>query len=248
MKQTEQWTSKLGFIMAAMDQQLDLVRYGSSLISLGRVGRSILLIFILFTVLIGLPLLIAEFMIGRSTQKQAVGAFKSIAPNTGWHWIGRLGVGTCFILLSFYSVVGGWVLIYLFRGITGQLITPGQNYGTLFTETIGNPAWAIMGHFAFMFITIWVVSKGVQNGIEKASKYMLPALFVLFVALIIRSLTLDDAMKGVKFFLQPDFSKITSESILFAMGQSFFAISIGISIMVTYSSYLNKKKVYQNQQ
>ena len=105
-----------------------------------------------------------------------------------------------------------------------------------------------MGHFAFMFITIWVVSKGVQNGIEKASKYMLPALFVLFVALIIRSLTLDNAMKGVKFFLQPDFSKITSESILFAMGQSFFAISIGISIMVTYSSYLNKKKVYQNQQ
>ena len=211
-------------------------------------GGAFFLIFILFTVLIGLPLLIAEFMIGRSTQKQAVGAFKSIAPNTGWHWIGRLGVGTCFILLSFYSVVGGWVLIYLFRGITGQLITPGQNYGTLFTETIGNPAWAIMGHFAFMFITIWVVSKGVQNGIEKASKYMLPALFVLFVALIIRSLTLDDAMKGVKFFLQPDFSKITSESILFAMGQSFFAISIGISIMVTYSSYLNKKKVYQNQQ
>lgn len=103
-------------------------------------GGAFFLIFILFTVLIGLPLLIAEFMIGRSTQKRAVGAFKSIAPNTGWHWIGRLGVGTCFILLSFYSVVGGWVLIYLFRGVTGQLITPGQNYGALFTETIGNPA------------------------------------------------------------------------------------------------------------
>ena len=118
----------------------------------------------------------------------------------------------------------------------------GQNYGALFTETIGNPNLGYYGTFRFMFITIWVVSKGVQNGIEKASKYMLPALFVLFVALIIRSLTLDDAMKGVKFFLQPDFSKITSESILFAMGQSFFAISIGISIMVTYSSYLNKKE------
>ena len=91
------------------------------------------------------------------------------------------------------------MLIYLFRGVTGQLITPGQNYGSLFTETIGNPVWAIMGHFAFMFITIWVVSKGVQNGIEKASKYMLPALFVLFVALIVRSLTLDNAMEGVKF-------------------------------------------------
>ncbi|GMR66782.1 MULTISPECIES: sodium-dependent transporter [Bacillus] len=243
MKQTEQWTSKLGFIMAAAGSAIGLGAIWKFPYIAGKSGGgAFFLIFILFTVLIGLPLLIAEFMIGRSTQKQAVGAFKSIAPNTGWHWIGRLGVGTCFILLSFYSVVGGWVLIYLFRGVTGQLITPGQNYGTLFTETIGNPAWAIMGHFAFMFITIWVVSKGVQNGIEKASKYMLPALFVLFGALIVRSLTLDNAMEGVKFFLQPDFSKITSESILFAMGQSFFAISIGISIMVTYSSYLNKKE------
>ncbi|PGY20257.1 hypothetical protein COE16_15240 [Bacillus cereus] len=243
MKQTEQWTSKLGFIMAAAGSAIGLGAIWKFPYIAGKSGGgAFFLIFILFTVLIGLPLLIAEFMIGRSTQKQAVGAFKSIAPNTGWHWIGRLGVGTCFILLSFYSVVGGWVLIYLFRGVTGQLITPGQNYGSLFTETIGNPVWAITGHFAFMFITIWVVSKGVQNGIEKASKYMLPALFVLFVALIIRSLKLDNAMQGVKFFLQPDFSKITSESILFAMGQSFFAISIGISIMVTYSSYLNKKE------
>ncbi|HDR4564342.1 sodium-dependent transporter [Bacillus paranthracis] len=243
MKQTEQWTSKLGFIMAAAGSAIGLGAIWKFPYIAGKSGGgAFFLIFILFTVLIGLPLLIAEFMIGRSTQKQAVGAFKSIAPNTGWHWIGRLGVGTCFILLSFYSVVGGWVLIYLFRGVTGQLITPGQNYGSLFTETIGNPVWAIMGHFAFMFITIWVVSKGVQNGIEKASKYMLPALSVLFVALIVRSLTLDNAMEGVKFFLQPDFSKITSESILFAMGQSFFAISIGISIMVTYSSYLNKKE------
>lgn len=243
MKQTEQWTSKLGFIMAAAGSAIGLGAIWKFPYIAGKSGGgAFFLIFILFTVLIGLPLLIAEFMIGRSTQKQAVGAFKSIAPNTRWHWIGRLGVGTCFILLSFYSVVGGWVLIYLFRGVTGQLITPGQNYGSLFTETIGNPVWAIMGHFAFMFITIWVVSKGVQNGIEKASKYMLPALSVLFVALIVRSLTLDNAMEGVKFFLQPDFSKITSESILFAMGQSFFAISIGISIMVTYSSYLNKKE------
>ncbi|MDM5154773.1 sodium-dependent transporter [Bacillus sp. DX1.1] len=243
MKQTEQWTSKLGFIMAAAGSAIGLGAIWKFPYIAGKSGGgAFFLIFILFTVLIGLPLLVAEFMIGRSTQKQAIGAFKSIAPHTGWHWIGRLGVGTCFILLSFYSVVGGWVLIYLFRGITGQLITPHQNYSSLFTETIGNPVWAIVGHFAFMFITIWVVSKGVQNGIEKASKYMLPALFVLFVALIIRSLTLDGAMQGVKFFLQPDFSKITSESILFAMGQSFFAISIGISIMVTYSSYLNKKE------
>ncbi|MDN9010677.1 sodium-dependent transporter [Brevibacillus laterosporus] len=243
MKQTEQWTSKLGFIMAAAGSAIGLGAIWKFPYIAGKSGGgAFFLIFILFTVLIGLPLLIAEFMIGRSTQKQAIQAFENIAPNTGWHWIGRLGVGTCFILLSFYSVVGGWILIYLFRGITGQIIAPQQNYAALFTETIGNPVWAVIGHFAFMFITIFVVSKGVQNGIEKASKYMLPALFILFLALIIRSLTLDGAMKGVTFFLQPDFSKITSESILFAMGQSFFAISIGISIMVTYSSYLNKKE------
>ena len=247
MKQTEQWTSKLGFIMAAAGSAIGLGAIWKFPYIAGKSGEGILLIFILFTVLIGLPLLIAEFMIGRSTQKQAVGAFKSIAPNTGWHWIGRLGVGTCFILLSFYSVVGGWVFIYLFRGVTGQLITQDKITVRCLLKQLEIP-WAILGHFAFMFITIWVVSKGVQNGIEKASKYMLPALFVLFVALIVRSLTLDNAIQGVKFFLQPDFSKITSESILFAMGQSFFAISIGISIMVTYSSYLNKKKVYQNQQ
>ncbi|WP_369899872.1 sodium-dependent transporter [Bacillus manliponensis] len=243
MKQTEQWTSKLGFIMAAAGSAIGLgAIWKFPYIAGTSGGGAFFFIFLLFTVLIGLPLLLAEFMIGRSTQKPAVAAFKSIAPNTGWHWVGRLGVATCFILLSFYSVVGGWVLIYLFRGVTGQLITEGENYGTLFTDTIGNPAWVITGHLVFMFITIFVVAKGVQNGIEKASKYMLPALFVLFMALIVRSLTLDGAMEGVKFFLQPDFSKITSESILFAMGQSFFAISIGISIMITYSSYVNKKE------
>lgn len=243
MKQTEQWTSKLGFIMAAAGSAIGLGAIWKFPYIAGKSGGgAFFLIFILFTVLIGLPLLLAEFMIGRSTQKPAVSAFKSIAPNTGWHWIGHLGVATCFLLLSFYSVIGGWVLTYLFRGITGQLITEGQNYETLYTETIGNPIWAITGHLAFMFITIFVVAKGVQNGIEKASKYMLPGLFVLFIALIIRSLTLEGAMEGVKFFLQPDFSKITAESILYAMGQSFFAISIGISIMITYSSYVNKNE------
>ncbi|MEB9817459.1 hypothetical protein P9X02_30520, partial [Bacillus cereus] len=109
MKQTEQWTSKLGFIMAAAGSAIGLGAIWKFPYIAGKSGGgAFFLIFILFTVLIGLPLLIAEFMIGRSTQKQAVGAFKSIAPNTGWHWIGRLGVGTCFILLSFYSVVGGW--------------------------------------------------------------------------------------------------------------------------------------------
>ncbi|KOS28488.1 hypothetical protein ADK17_10535 [Bacillus anthracis] len=240
---SQQWTSKLGFVLAAAGSAIGLgAIWKFPYIAGNGGGGAFFLIFILFTLLIGLPLLLAEFVIGRSTQKEAVDAYKVIAPNTLWPWIGRFGVVTCFILLSFYSVVGGWILFYLFNGITGRLWEGDVDYGALFSETISNPYLAIGAHFFFMLITIFVVSKGVQNGIEKASKYMMPALFVLFFAFIVRALTLDGAVAGVEFFLQPDFSNVTSEIILYAMGQSFFSLSVGVSVMVTYSSYLKKEE------
>ena len=113
---------------------------------------------------------------------------------------------------------------------------------SVFNTTIGNPLLVIIAQFVFLAITVLVVAKGIQNGIEKASKILMPALFGLFIVLIIRSLTLDNAMEGVKFFLAPDFSNITSQSVLFAMGQAFFSLSVGVSVMVTYSSYLSKKE------
>ncbi|KOS29158.1 hypothetical protein ADK18_08975 [Bacillus anthracis] len=240
---SQQWTSKLGFVLAAAGSAIGLgAIWKFPYIAGNGGGGAFFLIFILLTLLIGLPLLLAEFVIGRSTQKEAVEAYKEIAPNTLWPWIGRIGVVTCFILLSFYSVVGGWILIYLYNGITGRLWKGNGDYGALFNETISNPYLAIGAQLIFMLITIFVVSKGVQKGIEKASKYMMPALFVLFIAIIVRALTLDGADAGVKFFLQPDFSKITSETILYAMGQSFFSLTVGVSVMVTYSSYLKKEE------
>ncbi|HLR71614.1 MAG TPA: sodium-dependent transporter, partial [Pseudogracilibacillus sp.] len=116
-----------------------------------------------------------------------------------------------------------------------------DGYGNLFNTLIANPTLAIVSQFAFMIITIWVVARGVQNGIEKASKIMMPALFVAFIILIIRSLTLDNIGEGLSFFLYPDFANLNSETILFALGQSFFSISVGVSVMVTYSSYLSKQ-------
>ncbi|MFT9848793.1 sodium-dependent transporter [Aneurinibacillus sp. REN35] len=243
MSQQTQWTSKLGFILAAAGSAIGLGAIWKFPYMTGTGGGgAFFVVFLLFTVLVGMPLLLAEFIIGRSTQKEAVSAYKKLVPGTAWPWVGRLGVATCFLVLSFYSVVGGWILLYLYQGITGQLWQAGVAYDQLFGEVISNPYKAVGAQGVFLLATIYVVARGVQQGIEKANKYMMPALFLLFIALIIRSLTLDGAWAGVTFFLQPDFSKLTSEAVLYAMGQSFFSLTVGASVMVTYSSYLSRKE------
>ncbi|WP_339146775.1 MULTISPECIES: sodium-dependent transporter [unclassified Sutcliffiella] len=243
MMQQEQWSSKLGFVLASAGSAIGLgaiwkLPYVTGVSG----GGAFILLFLLFSVLIGFPLLLGEFIIGRSTGKEAVSAYKEIAPGTKWHWIGYLGVFTCFILLSFYSVIGGWIVQYLFYGVTGMMGSFAGGYEGLFTEAVSNPIAAVAAQGAFLLLTILVVAKGVQNGIEKMNKIMMPALFILFIVLIVRSLSLDNAMEGVSFFLYPDFSNITAESVLFAMGQSFFSLSVGVSVMVTYSSYLSKEE------
>lgn len=243
MQTKEQWSSKIGFILSAAGSAIGVgaiwkLPYVTGISG----GGAFFLLFILFSLFMGFPLLLAEFVIGRSTQKEAISAYRILAPNTNWHWVGRLGVFTCFLLLSFYSVIGGWIVIYITKGLFGGIITEGADYGSVFNITIGNPLLVIVAQFVFLAITVLVVAKGIQNGIEKVNKILMPALFGLFIVLIIRSLTLDNAMEGVKFFLAPDFSNITSESVLFAMGQAFFSLSVGVSVMVTYSSYLSKKE------
>lgn len=246
MKQhsNEQWTSKLGFILATAGSAIGLGAIWKFPYIAGMSGGGVFfLIFLIFTIFIGLPILLAEFIIGRGAQKDAVTAYKTFAPHSGWHMIGILGMVTCFILLSFYSVVGGWILIFLYETAVGHLSgLPDQEYGVLFNDVIANPAIAVFAQFLFIIITIIVVAKGVQKGIERASKIMMPALFIAFIILIIRSLTLDNIGEGISFFLYPDFSNLTSKTILFALGQSFFSISVGVSVMVTYSSYLSKKE------
>ncbi|MCL1694637.1 MULTISPECIES: sodium-dependent transporter [unclassified Lysinibacillus] len=241
--ESQQWTSKLGFILAAAGSAIGLgaIWKFPYMAGIGG-GGAFFLIFIGFTLLIGLPLLLAEFVIGRSAQKEAVEAYRTIAPKSRWPWVGKLGIVTCFILLSFYSVVGGWILLYLWNAITGRLWEGNGSYEATFGDIISNPFLAVGSQLLFILMTIFIVSKGVQNGVEKVNKYFMPALFVLFFVLIIRALTLDGAVEGVRFFLQPDFSNVTSEIILYAMGQSFFSLSVGVGVMVTYSSYLPKEE------
>lgn len=239
----EQWSSKFGFIMASAGAAIGLGAIWKLPYVTGMSGGgAFFLIFVAFTILIGLPMLITEFIIGRGAQKEAVTAYKKLAPNSFWAITGHLGVIGCFLLLSFYAVVGGWVLIYSLMAIGGKVIQSDASYPDLFGSITATPYVTLLGLAVFLLINIIVISVGIKNGIEKASKYMMPLLFVFFIILVIRSLTLDGAMEGIKFFLYPDFSKVTGESVLYALGQSFFALAVGFSCMVTYSSYLSKKE------
>lgn len=237
----EQWTSKFGFILASAGAAIGLgaiwkLPYVTGISG----GGAFFLIFVIFTLVIGLPMLISEFIIGRGTGKEAISAYKALAPKSLWVWVGRLGVLGCFLLLTFYSVVGGWVLIYTIKSLIGNVIQPDANYGAVFDGVVGSPGITFLGLVLFTLLNVIIISFGIKNGIEKANKYMMPLLFIFFLILVIRSLTLEGAMEGVLFFLKPDFSSITWEAVLYALGQSFFSLAVGFSCMVTYSSYLKK--------
>lgn len=236
-----QWSSRFGFIMASAGAAVGLgALWKFPYVTGTSGGGAFFLIFVIFTILIGFPLLISEYIIGRGAGKEAISAYKKLAPDSFWVWIGRFGVLGSFLLLSFYSVVGGWVLIYSILSLVGAVIGDGVDYGAFFEMVTGTPWITILGLALFTLINVAVIALGVQKGIEKASKYLMPLLFVFLIILVVRALTLEGAGEGLRFFLTPDFSNITSESILFALGQSFFALAVGLSCMVTYSSYLKK--------
>ncbi|WP_080876257.1 sodium-dependent transporter [Oceanobacillus timonensis] len=241
-KKTEQWSTKLGFILSSAGAAVGLGAIWKFPYMTGmNGGGAFFFIFILFTILIGLPLLIAEFVVGRGAQKEAVSAYQKLASKRSiFSFIGHWGVVGAFILMSFYSVVGGWVLIYSLMSISGMVITDGADYGALFDTITGNPLLTIVGLAVFVFINSFVISHGIQNGIEKYSKVLMPLLFIFFLIIVVRSLTFEGAMEGVRFFLKPDFSQLNGENILYALGQAFFSLAVGISVMVTYSSYLAK--------
>ncbi len=244
MKAREQWTSKIGFILAAAGSAIGLGAIWKFPYETGANGGSVfILLFILSTVLIGLPVLLAEFVIGRRGQADAVSGLKKQAPGKPWYLIGWSGFIFSFLILSFYSVVGGWVLSYLVRAITLQLSGLGDaDFAELFGSIISSPLEVLIAQAAFMALTIWIVQGGIKGGIERASKIMMPALLVFFVVLMIRSLTLDGAMEGVRFMFVPDWSFFNFETALVALGQAFFSLSVGVAGMITYASYLKKSE------
>ncbi|RKQ31359.1 sodium-dependent transporter [Oceanobacillus halophilus] len=240
-RKKQQWSSKIGFILSSAGAAIGLGAIWKFPYMTGmNGGGAFFLLFIAFTVIIGLPILIAEFVVGRGAGEEAVRAYQSLAPKGITKYIGHWGVVGAFLLLSFYSVVGGWVLIYSALSIPGFIIQNGANYPELFGTITGSPWITILGLALFLLINIIVVSFGIQDGIEKASKILMPLLFIFFIVLVIRAVTFEGAIEGIRFFLEPDFSKLNAENVLYALGQSFFSLAVGISVMVTYSSYLGK--------
>lgn len=243
MSEKSQWGSKIGFILASAGSAIGLgAVWKFPYMTAANGGGSFLLVFLIFTLLIGLPLLLAEFVLGRGAAVSAVKTFGKLGKNKKYNIFGIIGAFALFVLLSFYSVIGGWILVYLGISIADALgIYSASDYVALFSTIISNP-WSALGAQAmFILLNVLIVSRGVQKGIERASKIMMPMLFIIFLTIITRSLTLPNSMAGVTYFLKPDFSKITTSGLLFALGQSFFALSIGVTAMLTYASYLNKQ-------
>lgn len=203
-------------------------------------GGAFLLVFIICTILLGLPIMITEFFIGRHSRSNAAGAFKKMAPGTPWRLIGYNGVLAAFFILGFYSVISGWTLEYIWQALTGSLAGKTTADFTSDFETFSASAFRPIGwSLVFVALTHVIIVSGVEKGIERASKIMMPALFVILLVLCVRSLTLPGAAEGLSFLFKPDFEKITSSVILSAMGQTFFALSIGMGCLITYSSYFS---------
>ena len=238
-----QWGSKLGFILAAAGSAIGLgAIWKFPYVAATNGGGAFLFVYLLICLTLGLVLMVSEMSLGRLSSASSVGAFRQNGGKV-WALVGYSGVLICFLILSFYSVVGGWTVSYLVDSVTGALLahqTDTKAYSEMFGHFIADPVKPIVYHGVFAALTLGVVIGGVQKGIENLSKFLMPALFVLLLILIFRALTLNGAVAGLVYFVTPDFSKITISMIVDALGLAFFSLSLGMGIMVTYGSYVEK--------
>lgn len=237
--QTSQWGSRIGFILAGAGSAIGLGAIWKFPFWAGtNGGAAFILPYIFFTFTIGVALLMAELCVGRAGRGSALNALK-VCGGPVFTVLGGVAVLSSFVILSYYSVVGGWCVKYLVDSVLGNLVTNdpkllSANFGALVSNGPVNTAW----HFVFLSMTCGVIALGVVHGIERLSKYLLPTLFILMIFIIIRSLTLPGAMEGVAFLFKFSWDQVTLAGILNAMGFTFFSLSVGCGIMVTYGAYL----------
>lgn len=206
-------------------------------------GAAFILIYLVAVLLIGLPLMTAEYVVGRRSQANAFRAFKVLRPKGHWQIIGILAVITCFMLISFYSVVGGWGVNYLVEAATMGFTREGADLRipTMFEQLNASPVKPAVYMTIFLAMTVLIVKSGIRDGIEKFSKVMMPVLFAITLLLAIFSFTLPGAADGLSYLFKPDFSKVTSQTYLAALGQAFFSLSLGSGLVLTYASYSSKE-------
>ena len=200
-------------------------------------GAAYVIVYLLLAIFLSLPILLSETIIGRSTASNTFGAMEKLAPGTKWKWVGLLTIISPLIILSYYSVVGGWSIEFLWKSISEGF---GAASPALFGEFISKPWAPLACHTVFLVLTAWIVMAGVKSGIEKFNNISMPLLFVLIVIIMVYSLSLPGAAQGVEYLVKPDFGKLTPSAIASAMGQSFFSLSLGVGTILTYSSYMRK--------
>ena len=243
MDNRENFGSKLGAILAAAGSAVGLGNVWRFPIETGQNGGAAFIIIYIFCILLlGLPIMMSEFLIGRHTHANTARAYQMLSPGTQWKWVGRLGVFSGTFILCYYCVIGGWTLHYTYLSAADAFsgVAP-DKYGDIFTGFVANPwvpvAWLVL----FMAVVHVVIVRGIRKGIEKYSKILMPTLFILVVVLVIGAVCLPGASKGIEFLLMPDFSKVDGSVVLSAMGQAFFSLSLAMGCLCTYASYFNKK-------
>jgi len=205
-------------------------------------GAAFVLIYLAVVLIIGMSVMLAEFVIGRNAQSDAVGSFRKLGGGA-WPLVGWMGFFCGFVILSYYAVIAGWTVAYMFKSLGGLMSEAAAGKaGDVFGAFVSDPVQSIAYHVVVMAITTGIIYKGISGGIEKCCKILMPALFVLLLVLIVRSVTLPGSGAGLEFYLKPDLSKITNQAILAAVGQGFFSLSLGMGCMITYGSYLSKKE------
>lgn len=201
-------------------------------------GAAFILVYLLAVVVVGLPVMLAEFLIGRRTRANAVDAFAKIAPGSAWYLVGVAGAVSAYLILAFYTTVAGWVYAYIFRALSGLVSSTSPKVtGAAFTALSTNPVEPLLWQLGVLALTGFIVARGVRQGIEGVTKKLMPLLFLILLVCDLRSLFLPGAAKGLAFLLRPDFSKLGAAAVLTALGLAFFKLSLGMGTMITYGSY-----------
>ena len=249
MKNREKLSSRLGFLLISAGCAVGLGNGWRFPYITGQYGgAAFVLLYLIFLVILGLPIMVMEFSVGRASQKSSAQSFDVLEPpKTKWHGIKYFAIGGNYLLMMFYTTVGGWMLNYCFKMLSGHFngSLHTEEVSATFSNMLADPWQNIFWMLATIVIGFFICSRGLQNGVEKVSKYMMSCLFIVMLVLVVRAFTLPNAMEGLKFYLVPDFHKMIENGIgnavFAAMGQAFFTLSLGIGSLAIFGSYIGKE-------
>ena len=238
-RNSERFSTGIGVLMATLGSAVGLGNiWKFPYLTGSNGGAAFLIVYIICTILVGFPILVAEHMLGRKGRGDAVSTFENVAPKSSWWVIGASGILAAFLIMAFYTEVAGWVFAYVFKSFgSGLLSTDPEVTSSIFASLVGNPVQSLIWQWIVLAVVGAIIMLGVAKGIEGTTKRLLPILALLLIIIGIRSITLPGAGQGLSFLFKPDFSKITAPVILTAMGLAFFKLSIGMGCMLTYGSY-----------